>query len=78
MAHVTAQRIVLDPDILTGKPVVRGTRLSVEFIIGLMADGWSTSDILQNYPGLTVDDVSACLAYARDLLSGEKIYPSAA
>jgi len=44
-------RIALDPEVLAGKPVVRGTRLSVEFVIGLMADGWSEADILANYPG---------------------------
>ncbi len=70
--------IVLDPDILAGKPVIRGTRLAVEFIIGLMADGWSESDILKNYPGITHDDIIACLAYARDTLSSEKVFPSAA
>jgi uncharacterized protein (DUF433 family) len=47
--------------------VIRGTRLSVDFIIGLMADGWSEAQILENYPGLTHDDVAACLAYARDM-----------
>ena len=44
-------RIVLDPAILAGKPVIRGTRLSVDFVIGLMADGSSEADILRNYPG---------------------------
>ena len=71
-------RIVLDPAVLAGKPVVRGTRLSVDFVIGLMADGWTEPDILRNYPGLSHDDVAACLAYARDLLRSEKVYPSAA
>lgn len=71
-------RIVLDPAALTGKPVIRGTRLSVEFVIGLMAEGWSETDILQNYPGLSRDDLAACLAYARDVLRSEKVYPSAA
>jgi uncharacterized protein (DUF433 family) len=71
-------RIVLDPSILAGKPVIRGTRLSVDFIIGLMADGWAEADILKNYPGVSHDDVAACLAYARDMLRSEKIYPSAA
>jgi uncharacterized protein (DUF433 family) len=73
-----AARIVLDTAVLTGKPVVRGTRLSVDFIIGLMADGWSEADILRNYPGLAHDDIAACLAYARDVLRSEKVYPSAA
>ena len=71
-------RIALDPNVLAGKPVVRGTRLSVEFIIGLLADGWSEAQILANYPELTRDDVFACLAYARDVLSSEKVFPSAA
>jgi uncharacterized protein (DUF433 family) len=72
------QRITLDPAVLAGKPVVRGTRLTVEFVIGLMADGWSQPDILANYPGMTNDDIIACLAYARDVLSSEKVFPSAA
>ena len=71
------QRIVLDPAVLAGKPVVRGTRLSVEFIIGLMAAGWSEADILANYSGLTHDDIAACLAYARDVLNSEKVFPAA-
>jgi uncharacterized protein (DUF433 family) len=71
-------RITLDPKILGGKPVIRGTRLSVEFIIGLMANGWSEADILANYPGITHEDIIACLAYARDALSSERVFPSAA
>ncbi|CCD83801.1 conserved protein of unknown function [Bradyrhizobium sp. ORS 285] len=71
-------RIALSPDVLSGKPVVRGTRLSVEFLIGLMADGWGEADILANYPGLSHDDVIACLAYARDIVGTERVFPSAA
>jgi uncharacterized protein (DUF433 family) len=59
-------RITLDPKVLLGKPVIRDTRLSVEFVIGLMADGWNEAEILANYPGITHEDVIACLAYARD------------
>ncbi len=73
----TLDHIVLDPAILDGKPVVRGTRLSVEFVIGLMADGWSEADILANYPGLSHEDIAACLSYARDLLNSEKVFPAA-
>ena len=71
-------RITVDPKVLVGKPVIQGTRLSVEFIIGLMADGWDEAEILANYPGVTHDDIIACLAYARDALSSEKVFPSAA
>lgn len=71
-------RITLNPDVLAGKPVIRGTRLSVEFIIGLMADGWTEADILQSYPGVTHEDIIACLVYARDTLGSERVFPSAA
>jgi uncharacterized protein (DUF433 family) len=75
---VDHQRIALAPDVLAGKPVIRATRLSVEFVIGLMADVWSEGDILANYPGVSHDDIIACLAYARDALSSERVFPSAA
>jgi uncharacterized protein (DUF433 family) len=71
-------RISIDPDVLVGKPVIRGTRLSVEFIVGLLAQGWSEADILRNYPGITGDDIRACLLYARDLLSEWRVYPLSA
>jgi uncharacterized protein (DUF433 family) len=71
-------RIALDPKVLAGKPVIRGTRLSVEFVIGLMVDGWDEAEILANYPGITHDDIIACLGYAKDALSSEKVFPSAA
>ena len=77
-APMTDRRIVLDTAVLTGKPVIRGTRLSVDFIIGLLADGWKDDDILREYPGLTREDISACLAYARDVLRAEDVYPSPA
>jgi uncharacterized protein (DUF433 family) len=69
------ERIIIDPEILVGKPVIKGTRLSVEFIIDLLARGWSETDILQNYPGLTQEDIKACLSYASNVLHLEKVYP---
>ena len=71
-------RVVLDDRVLAGKPVVRGTRLSVEFVLGRLAEGWSESDIIENYPNLQSEDIRACLGYARDALASEKVYPSAA
>jgi uncharacterized protein (DUF433 family) len=62
------ERIAVDPQVMVGKPVVKGTRLTVEFIIDLLAQGWSEAEILRNYPGLTVQDIRACLAYASQRL----------
>ena len=67
-------RIATDPDVLGGKPAVNGTRLSVEFVIELMAEGWTEPDIIRNYPRLTTEDIRACLAYARDRLQEEITY----
>ncbi|MGO8898764.1 MAG: DUF433 domain-containing protein [Isosphaeraceae bacterium] len=67
-------RIVIDPDILVGKPVVKGTRLSVDFLLGLLGQGWAESEILRNYPGLQREDLLACWAYAAEVLSQEKVY----
>lgn len=74
----TEPRITLDPAVLVGKPVVRGTRISVELVLDLMAQGWSEADILQSYPHLTRADIQACVAYARDLVAAERVFPSAA
>jgi uncharacterized protein (DUF433 family) len=68
------QRIIVDPKILVGKPVVKGTRLTVDFILDLLAQGWSHDEIIRNYPGLVAEDIHACLAYARDMLRSEKVF----
>ncbi len=70
------ERIVLDPAILTGKPTIKGTRIAVEFIVDLLARGWSMQDILREYDHLTAEDVQACLAYASDMLQSERVYPT--
>lgn len=70
-------RIAIDDKILTGKPVIKGTRLAVEFIIELLACGWSEDEILENYPGVEIEDIRACLAYASAALHAEKVYPLA-
>lgn len=68
-------RIIIDPDVLCGKPVIRGTRLSVQFIVGLLAQGWPVHQVVDNYPGLEPEDVYACLEYANELLLSERVYP---
>ena len=70
-----SERIVVVPDILVGKPVIKGTRLSMEFIVDLLAHGWSEREILRNYPGLTREDIRASLSYASAALHEEKVYP---
>ena len=69
------ERIELNADILAGKPVVRGTRLAVEFIVELLADGWAEEAILREYPDLSGEDIHACLSYASERLQAEKVYP---
>jgi uncharacterized protein (DUF433 family) len=56
-------RIAINLEILAGKPVIRGTRLAVEFIVELRSEGWTDEEIMENYPGICVDDIQACLAY---------------
>jgi uncharacterized protein (DUF433 family) len=68
-------RIVVDPQILVGKPTVRGTRIAVELIIDLFAQGWTQEQILNGYPGLAPDDIRACLAYASEVVHSERVYP---
>ena len=67
-----AERIVCGENILTGKPVIKGTRLAVEFIIDLLAHGWSEAEILENYPHIVQVDIRACLAYASAVLHTQK------
>ncbi len=58
--------IVSDKNVLAGKPVVKGTRLSVEFLLGLFANGWKEDDVLKNYPTLKKEDLLAVFAFAQD------------
>jgi uncharacterized protein (DUF433 family) len=76
MAIDWRERIVVDSDVLSGKPIVKGTRLAVDFILSLLAEGWSIDMILSNYSQLTKDDISAVLSYAVELLRVEKVYPA--
>ena len=69
------KHIAVDPEILAGKPVVKGTRISVELILDRTADGWSLEDILQSYPNLTREDVLACLSYGAYLAHEFRAYP---
>jgi uncharacterized protein (DUF433 family) len=76
MANIDWRRFIhSDPDILVGKPVVRGTRLSVEFILGLFAEGWTEKRVLENYPALTKESLRAIFAFTTDCMREEVMYP---
>ncbi len=63
-----------DPDVLLGKPVVKGTRLSVEFILGLFAEGWTEQQVIENYPTLTAERLRAVFTFARECMQEESLY----
>ncbi len=71
-------RIVVDPEIMAGKPVVNGTRIPVELVLKRLAHDLDTETLLRAYPRLTREDVKACLAYAHELVKGEAVFPSSA
>ena len=60
-------RITVDPKVLVGKPVIKGTRISVEFLMGLLTNGWTHEQILQEYPHLKPEDIQAALHYAAEM-----------
>lgn len=72
------ERLTINPEILSGKPVIRGSRIAAEFVIDLLAHGLSDSEILENYPGLEREDILACLAYASQLAHEWKVFPLSA
>jgi uncharacterized protein (DUF433 family) len=67
-------RITMDPNVLVGKPVIKGTRIAVEFVLDLLGRGWTVEQILKEYDHLTPEDLQACLAYASDVLKSERVY----
>ena len=69
------ERISCDPAILCGKPVIAGTRLSVEFILGQMAHGATIADLVEEYPRLTSEDIQACLLFASHSISDTCFMP---
>lgn len=69
------QRITVNPKVMTGKPVIKGTRLTVEYVLNLLAHGATMTEILQEYEGLTQDDLQACLLFAARALDHTVIEP---
>lgn len=68
-------RITVDPKVLVGKTIIKGTRISVEFLMDLLSNGWSHEQILQNYPQLKPEDIHAALHYATEAVKQEHVYP---
>ncbi len=64
-------RIEVNPAVLVGKPIIKGTRISVELILDRMADGWSMEDVLTSYPHISREDVLAALSFASELFKEE-------
>jgi len=69
------KRIEINPKILAGKPIIAGTRISVELIVKLVAQGWKEKDIIKEYPVLKKEDVRAALLYAEKIIEEEEVYP---
>jgi uncharacterized protein (DUF433 family) len=70
-------RIAIDPNTLVGKPIIKGTRLAVEFLLELLAENRTHEQILRDYPQLTPEDIQAALHYAAETLKQEHVYPLA-
>lgn len=68
-------RIEAKPGVLGGKPVIEGTRISVELILDFLASGATVDQLLTEYPHITREDILACVAYAADTLRSERVYP---
>ena len=75
MKVIFGKNIVADPQILTGKPVIRGTRIPVDLILKKMAEGMQTSEILKDYPRLTRAHIQEILKYAHSLIAKQEVYP---
>jgi uncharacterized protein (DUF433 family) len=75
VANQWRNRITVNPNILAGKPIIKGTRIPVELILDLLANGWTTETILVNYPQLKKEDITAVLKYATEILKEERVYP---
>jgi len=75
--HQLLQRITLNPKVMTGKPVIKGTRLTVQYILNMLAKGASPADILDEYEGLTPEDLQACLLFAVKALESMAFMPLA-
>ena len=75
MGDALLERIVVDPKIMVGKPVIRGTRIPVELLVRMVAQGIPEAEILREYPRLGPEDIRAALTYAAEVIAGEDVFP---
>ena len=69
------KRIVIDPEVLSGKPTIKGTRIPVELVLERLTKDMDTTTLFEDYPRLTMDDIKACLAYAQELIANKDRHP---
>ena len=69
------KRVVINPEIMSGKPIIKGTRIPVDMIVRLLAQGMTEEEILEDYQSLKKEDIRAALEYAADLTEGETVFP---
>ncbi len=74
--NILLERITFDPKIFNGKPIIRGKRIAVEHILGMIAEGSTIDELLTGYPFLERDDIRACLSYAHLIVAHERIEPA--
>jgi uncharacterized protein (DUF433 family) len=74
--HTYKERITVNPDIMLGKPIIKGTRITVELILRKLSEGMSLEELLEAYPHLTKDDILAALSYSADVISQEELIAS--
>jgi uncharacterized protein (DUF433 family) len=70
------ERITFNPEIFNGKPIIRGKRIAVEHILGMLAEGSTVEELLEGYPFLEKEDINACMSYAHRIVSHERIEPA--
>ncbi len=75
MEDELSQRISINPEVMAGKPVIRGTRIPVELIVRMLSQGISESEIIKEYPRIKIEDIRAALNYAARVLANEDIFP---
>lgn len=74
MEQEVYRRIVINPAVMVGKPVIKGTRIPVDLIVRLLAQGMTPQEILEDYPNLTMEDIRAALEYVAEIVKGESVY----